>query len=71
MSKDLEAQRARAETKFKNLQLREAMAAQRVREEADRLTALDEKTAKLRALRLARDTTPTPTPAPSRKPSKH
>lgn len=70
MSKDLEAQRARAETKFKNLQLREAMAAQRVREEADRLTALDEKTAKLRALRLARDTITTP-PAPSRKPSKH
>ena len=55
MSKDTEAQRARAEAKFEKGQAREAMAVQRVREETERVAALDAKTARLRALRLARE----------------
>lgn len=47
--------RARAEAAFAKQQVRDTQAPEREREEATRVAALDEKTARLRALRLARD----------------
>ncbi len=69
MSKDNEAQRARAEAKFEKLQAREAMAVQRVREETERVAALDAKTARLRAARLAREAEAVAAP-PAKKPAR-
>jgi hypothetical protein len=50
-----EAKRARAEATFAKQQARDEQTATREREEAARVTAIDEKTARLRAQRLARD----------------
>lgn len=50
-----EAQRARAEKAFAKQHARDEQAVQRVTEEVARVAALDAKTARLKALRLARD----------------
>jgi hypothetical protein len=56
-----EAKRARAEVAFAKQQARDEQTATREREEAARVTAIDEKTARLKALRLARDAEATAT----------
>lgn len=47
--------RARAEAAFRKQQEREAQSSEREREEVARVAAIDEKTARLKALRLARE----------------
>ena len=47
--------RARAEVRSERQQVREAQSAERERDEVARVAGLDEKTARLKALRLARE----------------